>query len=86
MLVKLVVLSIEYTYKLNYRTTDIVYSIVTIIKKICNYENDQLAINAYYQALRELRELKKADIVSETASVTESNKRASTLNCCGPKI
>ncbi len=39
-LVKLVVLSIEYTHESNHRATDIVYGIVAIIKKTCNYEND----------------------------------------------
>jgi len=33
-LAKLVVLSIEYTYELNYRATDIIYGIVIIIKKL----------------------------------------------------
>ncbi len=51
-LAKLVVLSIEYTHKLNYRATDIAYSIVAIIKKTCNYRNDQSAVNAYYQVLK----------------------------------
>src|SRR6266542_569593 len=39
-LAKLVVLSIEYTYELNNRATDIAYRIVAIIKKTFNYEND----------------------------------------------
>ena len=47
-LVKLVILSIEYIHKLNYRTMDITYSIVAIIKKTRNYGNDQSAINVYY--------------------------------------
>ena len=47
-LAKLVVLNIEYTHELNHRATDIAYSIVAIIKKTRNYENDQLAVNAYY--------------------------------------
>src|SRR6266508_2201975 len=50
-LAKLVVLSIEYTYELNYRATDIAYGIVAIIKKTYNYGNDQSPVNAYYQAL-----------------------------------
>src|SRR6266545_4616567 len=72
-LAKLVVLSIEYTHEPNYRTTDIAYGIVAIIKKTRNYGNDQSAVNAYYQALRELRELRKADTASETASVIGSS-------------
>ncbi len=48
-LAKLVVLSIEYTNKPNYRAIDIAYGIVTIIKKTHNYRNDQLLVNAYYQ-------------------------------------
>ncbi len=79
-LAKLMVLSIEYTHKLNYRATDIAYGIVTIIKKTHNYGNDQSAINTYYQALRELRELKEADVASETVSVTGSSKGAFTLD------
>ncbi len=47
-LAKLIVFSIEYTHKLNHRATDIAYSIVVIIKKTCNYRNDQLTVNAYY--------------------------------------
>jgi len=47
-LAKLVVLNIEYIHKLNYRVTDIAYSIVAIIKKTHNYGNDQSAVNAYY--------------------------------------
>jgi len=73
-LAKLVVLSIEYTYESNYKATDIAYSIVTIIKKIQNYGNDQSTVNAYYQALRELKELSKADTASETASVIRNSK------------
>ncbi len=64
-------LSIEYIYKLNVRATDITYKIVTIIKKAHNYENDYLVINAYYQALRKLKELNKRDIASEITSVTK---------------
>src|SRR6266540_2567032 len=63
-LAKLVVLSIEYTHEPNYRATDIAYGIVAIIKKTNNYRNDQSPVNAYYQALRELRELK----ITETTS------------------
>jgi len=74
------VLSIKYTHELNHRTTDIAYSIVVIIKKIHNYKNDQSAINTYYQALRELRKAKEADVVSEIASVTGSSKGAFTLD------
>src|SRR6266540_2754350 len=69
---KLVVLSIEYTHELNYRATDIAYGVVAIIKKIRNYGNDQSPVNAYYQALRGLRELKIAESVSDIASVTGS--------------
>src|SRR6266498_1068220 len=79
-LAKLVVLSIKYTYKLNHRATDITYGIVAIIKKTRNYGNDQSAVNAYYQILKKLRELRKADTASETASVTESSKGFSTLD------
>jgi len=74
------VLSIEYTHKLNYRVTDIAYGIVAIIKKTHNYENDQSAINAYYQALKELRKLRKAEIESEIASVTGGSKGSFTLD------
>ncbi len=73
-------LSIKYTHEPNYRATDIAYEIVAIIKKTCNYGNDQSVVNAYYQALRELRELSKADTVSETASVIERSKGISTLD------
>jgi len=69
-LAKPIVLSIEYIYEPNYKVTDIAYSIVAIIKKTCNYGNDQSAVNAYYQAL-----------ASEIANVTGSNKRSSTLDC-----
>ena len=74
-------LSIEYTHELNYRATDIIYGIVAIIKKTRNYGNNQSAVNVYYQALRELRELKKADTASEMASVTGSSKGSFTLDC-----
>ncbi len=47
-LAKLVVLSIEYTHELNHRATNITYGIVAIIKKTCNYKNNQSAVNAYY--------------------------------------
>src|SRR6266498_2764337 len=70
-LAKLVVLSIEYTHEPNYRTTDIVYGVVAIIKKTHNYGNDQSPVNAYYQALRELRETKET--TSDTASVAGSS-------------
>src|SRR6266498_3114003 len=60
-LAKLVVLSIEYTHEPNYRATDIAYGVVVIIKKTYNYGNDQSPINLYYQALRELRELKATE-------------------------
>ncbi len=79
-LAKLVVLSIEYTHELNYRATDITYGIVAIIKKTHNYRNDQSAVNTYYQALKELRELRKAEAESETASVTRSSRGSSTLD------
>src|SRR6266498_5569637 len=68
-LAKLVMLSIEYTHELNYRATDIAYGIVAIIKKTRNYGNDQSAVNAYYQALRKLRELRTAESASDTTSV-----------------
>ena len=73
-------LSIEYTYKLNYRATDIAYGVVAIIKKTRNYENDQSLVNAYYQALRELRELRTVESASNIASVTGSSKGSSTLD------
>ncbi len=57
-LAKLVVLSIEYAHKLNYRVTDIAYGVVAIVKKTHNYENDQSPVNVYYQALRELKKLR----------------------------
>ncbi len=74
-------LSIEYTHEPNYRATDIAYGIVAIIKKIRNYGNDQSPVNAYYQALRGLRELKIAESVSDIASVTGSSKGSLTLDC-----
>ncbi len=73
-------LSIEYTHELNHRAINIAYDIVAIIKKTRNYGNDQSAVNAYYQALRELRELRKADTASETASVIGSSKESSILD------
>src|SRR6266540_5040681 len=79
-LAKLVVLSIEYTHEPNYRATDIAYGIVAIIKKIHNYGNDQSAVNVYYQAVKELKESKATELVSDTASVAESNKGSSTLD------
>src|SRR6266540_3158597 len=63
-LAKLVVLSIEYTYEPNYRATDIAYGVVAIIKKTYNYGNNQSPVNAYYQALRELRETRAAETTS----------------------
>src|SRR6266545_5641861 len=71
-LVKLVVLSIEYTHEPSYRATDIAYGIVAIIKKTYNYENDQSPVNAYYNALRELREIRAAETTSDIASVAGS--------------
>ncbi len=79
-LAKLVVFSIEYTHELNYRTTDIAYGIVAIIKKTRNYGNDQSPVNAYYQALRGLRELRTAESVSDTASVTGGSKGSTILD------
>src|SRR6266498_3153501 len=79
-LAKLVVLSIEYTYELNYRATDIAYGIVAIIKKTYNYRNDQSPVNAYYQALRELRETRTAESTSDTASVAGSIGGSTTLD------
>jgi len=74
------VFNIKYTYESNYKATDIAYGIVAIIKKTYNYRNDQSAVNAYYQALRELRELNKADTASKTVSVIRSSKEAFTLD------
>jgi len=74
------VLSIEYTHELNYRATDIAYGIVAIIKKTNNYGNAQSAINAYYKALRELREIRTTESASETASVAGSSEGSSTLD------
>src|SRR6266545_7407360 len=79
-LVKLVVLSIEYTHEPNYRATDIAYGVVAIIKKTYNYENDQSPVNAYYQALRELRATREAETTSDTASVAGSTAGTSTLD------
>ncbi len=62
------------------RATNIAYKIVTIIKKIYNYKNDNSAVNAYYQALRELRELNKANIASETTSIIGDSKGILTLD------
>ncbi len=73
-------LSIEYTHEPNYRATDIAYGVVAIIKKICNYGNDQSPVNAYYQALRELRELRTTESTSDTASVTASSGGSFTLD------
>src|SRR6266542_490785 len=79
-LAKLVVLSIEYTHELNYRDTDIAYGVVAIIKKTNNYENDPSAVNAYYQALRELRKSRTAKTTSDTASVAGSSEGTFTLD------
>src|SRR6266498_1403831 len=79
-LAKLVVLSIEYTHEPNYRATDIAYGVVAIIKKTYNYGNDQSPVNAYYQALRELREIRTAETVSDTASVAGSTVGSFTLD------
>src|SRR6266498_2137778 len=79
-LAKLVVLNIEYTHELNYRATDIAYGVVAIIKKTCNYGNDQSPVNAYYQALREFRELRTTEPASDTASVTGESKGSSILD------
>ncbi len=73
-------LSIEYTYKPNYRATDIAYRVVAIIKKTHNYGNDQLPINVYYQALRKLRELRITESASNTASVIRGSKGFLTLD------
>ena len=73
-------LSIEYTHEPNNRATDIAYEVVAIIKKTYNYENDQSAVNAYYQALRELQELRTTELASDTASVAGSTARTSTLD------
>src|SRR6266508_1397048 len=79
-LAKLVVLSIEYTHEPNYRVTDIAYGVVAIIKKTYNYGNDQSSVNAYYQALRELRATREAETTSDTASVAGSTAGTSTLD------
>jgi len=74
------VLNIEYTHKSNIRVTNIVYNIVAIIKRICNYKNNLLAVNIYYQILWELKKIKEAETVSEITSITKSSKGLSTLN------
>src|SRR6266498_5970025 len=79
-LAKLVVLSIKYTHEPNNRATDIAYGIVVIIKKTRNYGNDQSPVNAYYQALRGLRELRTTKPASDTASVTGESKGSLTLD------
>src|SRR6266508_499944 len=79
-LAKLVVLSIEYTHELNYRATDIAYGVVAIIKRTHNYGNDQSPVNAYYQALRELRKSRAAETTSDITSVAESTGGSSTLD------
>ena len=73
-------LSIEYTYEPNYRATDIAYGVVAIIKKTNNYGNDQSPVNAYYQALRELRESRVTETTSDTASVAGSARGSFTLD------
>ncbi len=73
-------LSIEYTHEPNYRATDIAYGVVAIIKKIYNYGNDQSPVNAYYQALRELRELRTAEATSDITSVAGSTGGSFTLD------
>ncbi len=73
-------LSIEYTYELNYRATDIAYDIVAIIKKTRNYGNDQSLVNAYYQTLRELRKLRTTESANDIASITGGIKGSSTLD------
>ncbi len=79
-LAKLVMLSIEYTHEPNHRATDIAYGIVAIIKRTHNYGNNQSPVNAYYQALRELRELSTAESTSDTASVAASSGGSFTLD------
>src|SRR6266496_1910357 len=79
-LAKLIVLSIEYTHEPNYRATDIAYGIVAIIKKTANYENGQSPVNAYYQVLRELRAIREAETINDTASVAGSTTGTSTLD------
>src|SRR6266542_850301 len=79
-LAKVVVLSIEYADGPNYRVTDIAYGVVAIIKKTHNYENDQSPVNAYYQALRELRAARETETISDTASVAGSTTGTSTLD------
>jgi len=74
------VLSIEYTHEPNNRATDIAYRVVAIIKKTYNYGNDQSLVNAYYQALRELRESRTAKTTSDIASVAGSTRGSSTLD------
>jgi len=65
---------------LNARVTDIAYRIVAIIKRTHNYGNDSSPVNVYYQTFKELKELNKADTISETASIIRSSKGASTLD------
>jgi len=74
------VLSIKYTHESNNRATDIAYGIVAIIKETHNYRNDQLPVNAYYKALRELRELRITESASDTASVTGGSKGSNILD------
>ena len=73
-------LSIEYTHESNNRATDIAYGVVAIIKKTYNYGNDQSLVNAYYQALRELRESRAAKTTSDITSVIGSSEGPSTLD------
>ncbi len=49
-------------------------------KKTHNYGNDQSLVNAYYQALRELRKSRTAETTSDTASVAGSSEGTSTLD------
>src|SRR6266542_3162515 len=79
-LAKLVVISIKYTHEPNYRATDIAYGVVAIIKKTQNYGNNQSPVNAYYQALRELRAIRETETTSDIASVAGSITGASTLD------
>ena len=73
-------LSIEYTHEPNYRATNIAYGIVAIIKRIHNYGNGQSSVNAYYQALRELRKARTTKSTSDIASVAGSTEGAFTLD------
>ncbi len=79
-LAKLIMLSIEYTHESNNRVTDIAYGVVAIVKKTHNYGNDQLPVNTYYQALRELRKIRITESAGDTASVIGSNKGSTILD------